>query len=317
MSNLTEFHTTLIIEYNKDVNLYFARADDPLKQIINHNLNEQYDSFINNKEIKDFVPGSDRIKDNPVNTLFRIPNYNLPPFMDAVNEKGLLNTAKTEAVRNLYIKRGTVKAAAVFTTYTNTNLLLFQRFRFSNRMVLDENKVSMTFDTRSSSFKQFKGSLLTLSNSINAVYVPSSNNLIFKSFDDVNYILQLEEYFRPISIPKIKQFLDDDMFYISSEGADELLQDLSYQLATRFYIADTQPPTKYILNKFTAEQISNVSKDLRIKGLDIELTPSKDQIVFPLEKEKAHLFLRFLNEDFFKGAFTERTYSTIDKTSEI
>lgn len=316
MLNLKEFHTTLIIEYNEDTNLYFARSEDPLKQIINIGLNQQYKDFIDNKKIKIFEPGSDRIKNDLVDTLFKIENYNLPPFMNAVNEKGLLNTAGTEAINDLYIKNGNIKAAVVFTTYRNTNLLLFQRLRWSHKMVLDENKVSVTFDSKSLSLKKFNGSVLTLSNSINAVYDALSQTLKFKSFEDVNYILQLEGYFRPISVPKIKEFLNHDKFYISSNNTDELLDDLSYGLATRFYIASTQHPTKYILNKFTAEQIRDVAITLDKEDLEVQLTPSKDQIIFPSQKGKAHIFLRFLNEDFFKGTFTQTTYSTISKTSE-
>lgn len=144
-----------------------------------------------------------------------------------------------------------------------------------------------------------------------------SKDLIFQTFEGINSILQLEEYFRPMSIPQIKEFLSDDMLYILPEHTDELLKDLSYQLATRFYIAATQPTTKYVLNNFTAEQIRNASQTLNVNGLKVELTPNKDQIKFPITKSEAHIFLRFLNEEYFKGMFTQQTYSTTDKTSEI
>lgn len=63
-----------------------------------------------------------------------------------------------------------------------------------------------------------------------------------------------------------------------------------------------------LLGKYNVKQIQKKANDV---GLSIKVT--KNQIVFPLDKRQRKILLGFLDEEVYRGVFTNSVYQTNSK----
>ena len=144
----------------------------------------------------------------------------------------------------------------------------------------------------------------TLANYLSAVYQPSERKLLFRSFYNVDKFLPLSEYFRPASEEEIREILSHELF--DPENLEESATNPSQLFRTKFALLKRSN----VLDKFTAREIENRAKGF---GVPIQLSEDNEKIVFPSKKSDALKLLRFLNEEFFRGAVTGIPYITNSK----
>ena len=176
-------------------------------------------------------------------------------------------------------------------------LVLFQNFTRS-RVIQPGYFLFLRRDTYESAERPG----LTLDRALSAIYLPTDNKLLFRSFRTANTFLPLSDYYQEASEEEIREVLAHER--IAPEDVNAVAIDSNQWFRKRFaMLRDSR-----LLDVFTAEEIRAQSN-----GYDVAIRIEGDRIVFPADRREARRLLQFLNEELFRGAITHELYETNSK----
>ena len=215
----------------------------------------------------------------------------------------------TDAVRNplglqplVYDKNAEPDIRAVFVgerTETGTAesfTIAFQRFR--KEQYLSTKKFSLYFDNNTFMRESRWG--ISISDSIDCLFAQS--DLQFLSYFYARQVFDLSEYYRIATDNEVQNFSSNRIFDIEDGGQFQDMADtwIRRKIAT---INDSG-----VLQNNSASRIKNLAQRC---GLDITIKNGK--LMIPADKKKLKEILGFLDDEVYKGAFSEETYITNSK----
>jgi hypothetical protein len=215
----------------------------------------------------------------------------------------------TDAIRNplgiqtfAYDKNSEPDIRAIFvgvrTEADNTEVftVAFQRFR--KEQYLSTKKFSLFFEDNT--FKREQRWGIGITDTIDCVF--TQTELRFSSYFYARQIFDLSEYYRSATDSEVLNFSGLDLLSIADK--EQFRQ-----------MADT-----WIRRKIAAINDSGVLKNntaAKIKKLaqscGLEIIVDNKKVVMPTDKKKLKEILGFLDDEVYKGAFTEETYITNSK----
>jgi hypothetical protein len=215
----------------------------------------------------------------------------------------------TDAVRNplglqtfSYDKDSEPEIRAIFvgerTEADNTEVftVAFQRFR--KEQYLSTKKFSLFFEENT--FKRECRWGIGITDTVDCVF--TQTELRFSSYFYARQIFDLSEYYRSATDSEVENFSGIDLLSIADKDQFQAM-------------ADT-----WIRRKIAAINDSGVLKNnntAKIKKLaqscGLEVTVENKKLVIPGDKKKLKEILGFLDDEVYKGAFTEETYITNSK----
>jgi len=177
----------------------------------------------------------------------------------------------------------------VFQTFTKRKLMLFQR---TARFVRD-------------TFERLEGPALSFDGAACAVL--EGSDLLFRSFRRVAAVLDLSDYFREATNEEIIIVLKHPV--LSPESQPETIALANKWMRRRFWMVQQSG----LLGTISPRKVADQAK--RQQGLDFAVVRKngRDTLVFPADLDAAKDLLRFLNEEMFVGAITDRRFLTNSK----
>ncbi|MGB4181525.1 MAG: Kiwa anti-phage protein KwaB-like domain-containing protein [Bacilli bacterium] len=255
----------------------FAEAAVPLlsgKQIVTFNGN--------------YKPNEDEV--------LSICNFHLPEIIsDAIRNPLGLQTFS-------YDKDAEPDIRAVFvgerTEADNTEIftVAFQRFR--KEQYLSTKKFSLFFEENT--FKRETRWGIGITDTIDCVLI--QNELRFSSYYYARQIFDLSEHYRSATDAEVQSFSELELLSIVDKDQFQSM-------------ADTWIRSKIaVINDSGVLKNNKASKIKRLaKNCGLEITVENEKIVIPADKKKLKGILGFLDEEVYKGVFTEDTYITNSK----
>ncbi len=163
----------------------------------------------------------------------------------------------------------------------------FQRYRKEQNLMALSFRFFFTKDT----FKLERNFGIGITSNIDCYY--SGNELQFASFFYARQVFDLREYYRSASDPEVEEFTKNEA--LCFENA-EYFRNLANTYVRRkiAMINDSE-----VLTKYTAKKIKSIAKK---SGIDIVV--QNTQIVIPFDKDKALEILAFLDEEAYRGPFS-------------
>lgn len=141
---------------------------------------------------------------------------------------------------------------------------------------------------------------LTISRHIDCLFV--DGKLQFPSFFFARQVFDLSEYYREATNSDIVDFVGNEA--ISMDNGDEFSQAAnSWERRKIASIMDSG-----ILQNYTPAKIKSIAKQT---GIDLSVEDKK--IVIPTDKRERRIVLGFLDEEVYKGAFSQTIYQTNSK----
>lgn len=244
---------------------------------------------------KQIVPFDGSYKPNEDEGL-SICNFHLPEVItDAVRNPLGLQTFS-------YDKDAEPDIKAIFigerTEADNTEVftVAFQRFR--KEQYLSSKKFSLFFE--GNTFKRESRWGIGITDTVDCVF--TQTELRFSSYFYARQIFDLSKYYRSATDSEVQDFSGLDLLSITDNGQFQAM-------------ADT-----WIRRKIAAINDSGVLKNntaAKIKKLahscGLEITVENKKLVVPADKKRLKEILGFLDDEVYKGAFTEETYITNSK----
>lgn len=215
----------------------------------------------------------------------------------------------TDAIRNplglqtfVYDKNSEPDIRAIFigvrTEADNTEVftVAFQRFR--KEQYLSTKKFSLYFENNTFKIDNRWG--IGITDTVDCVFTQSE--LRFSSYFYARQIFDLGEYYRSATDSEVESFSGLELLSISDKGQFQQMADtwIRRKIAA---INDSG-----VLKNNTAAKIKKLAQSC---GLEITVTNKK--VVIPAEKKKLKEILGFLDDEVYKGAFSEETYITNSK----
>lgn len=233
------------------------------------------------------------------------------PNNDEVLSIGDFHLAKdiTDAIRNplglqsfIYSKEKEPDIRAIFigerTEVENTEIfnIAFQRFR--KEQYLSTKKFSLFFDKNTFIFENRWG--IGITNTVDCFF--TQMELRFSSYFYARQIFDLNEYYRSATDSEVQSFSEMELLSIADKKEFQLM-------------ADTWIRRKIaIINDSGVLRNNKASKIKKLaKNCGLEITVENGKIVIPADKKKLKEILGFLDEEVYKGVFTEDTYITNSK----
>lgn len=234
-------------------------------------------------------------KPNEDEVLF-IKNFNLSGMItDAIRAPLGLETFKKNNDEPIDIK-------AIFvgerTENDNTEIftVAFQRFR--KEQYLSTKKFSLFFSDDTFIRESRWG--IGISDNVDVVFL--ENNFHFASYYFARQIFDLSEYYRSATDTEVNRFTQNSILELSNS-------------ANFAVMADTWVRRKIALINDSGVLRNNAAS--RIKELadvcELEIEVINNKILIPDDKKKLKEFLGFLDEEIYKGVFTNETYVTNSK----
>ena len=172
----------------------------------------------------------------------------------------------------------------------------FQKFRNDQYITAARHHLFFTGDT----FVKEDRLGITIATTVDCVV--ESNNLYFPSYYFAKQIFDLTDYYRVASEQDIQSFVNSDI--ISMANSQDFVE--SANTWERRKIASINDSG--VLRKYTAKRI----KDLGKKN-GVVIVVSGDSIVLPEDRAERRIVLGFLDEEVYKGVFSDTLYQTNSK----
>lgn len=284
----------LIETNNKSILVKRISEDLNAQQAIDKTFSDAAVNLKDNKETVVFdgkyTPQTD---DNEV---LVIQNYTLPIEIQnaLINPQGLEIYAPINGtlppIKALFVGKRTIVNGE------NQFSVAFQKFRkdqyisaarhhlfFSNNTFVKDTRVGITVGT-----------------SVDCVF--DNNTLFFGSYYFAKQVLDLTEYYRIASKQDVSNFVHADI--ISMEGSTEFIEEANTW--ERRKIASINDSG--ILSNIPASKIKTLAKQ---SGISIKVADKK--VVLPTDRTERRLVLAFLDEDIYKGVFSQTVFQTNSK----
>lgn len=171
-------------------------------------------------------------------------------------------------------------------------IVAFQRFR--NEQYISPNKrVNLFFENNT--FFQEKRFGISISDTIDCCF--DENELQFTSYYFARQVFDLSDYYRSATDQEVQDFANNDKLAIDDISSFQSLANTWVRRKIAL-INDSE-----VLENYTATKIKSLAK---AAGIDIAVVNKK--VVIPTEKEALKVILGFLDEEAYRGPFSQTTY---------
>lgn len=175
-------------------------------------------------------------------------------------------------------------------------LVSFQKFK--NDQYITQSKYHLLYSN--DTFKKDNRVGIIVSKNVDCLYC--DGDLLFPSYYFARQIFDLSSYYRMATNSEVKQLLTSPIIQI--ENQEQFVESAnSWERRKIASINDSR-----VLESFSVRQIKQLANK---QGVTIQVEDGK--IVIPTEKKERRLFLGFLDEEVYKGAFSQITYQTNSK----
>lgn len=191
-----------------------------------------------------------------------------------------------------------IKAIFVGEICEGRMVIAFQKFK--KEQYISVKGINLFFDR--DTFVQEKRFGITISDEVDCIY--EDGRLLFKSFFMARQIFSLMKYYREATQGEVERFTQ--MKELSLDSAEMFIGQADSRVRKKVAsIMDSG-----VLERFSARDIQKIGRQA---GIDVAIRDKK--IVIPAEKKKMKIILGFLDEEVYKGSFSNITYITNSKRS--
>lgn len=191
-----------------------------------------------------------------------------------------------------------IKAVFVGEICDGKMVAAFQKFK--KEQYISVKGINLFFDKET--FVQEKRYGISISDEIDCIY--EDGNLLFTSFFMARQIFNLMEYYREATQREVERFAQ--MKELALDNTENFIGQADSRIRRKIAsIIDSG-----VLEKFSARDIQKIGKQT---GIDIEIRDKK--VVIPSDKNRMKKILGFLDEDVYKGSFSNAIYITNSKRS--
>ena len=294
-----------------NTNLYYIPTNDKVRSRVIRDWHNQFKSFLTFKDRAD-IYNRECCKYEIGDTLekhqiFTINKFKIPSYIHEVLQEDF---SPDRSIRQMHLEIGSqskkrkIRSIISLTQESNISYILFQEYKASYQ--LTGGRLTMVRHPNEIEFKTVFEKGLTLNSSLAAVINISKRQLLFRNFRTAKRVLSLDKYFKIPSEKQIRKFITKDLF--QPEDIDEIAVNPSFDIAEKIAIIMKQNK----LDGVTAEQILKVAQSFE-KVPNPILTEDGKKVIFPGKRREAYTFLKFLDEDFSKGYFTNQEYNITGK----
>jgi len=174
--------------------------------------------------------------------------------------------------------------------------IAFQKLRNDQYITATRHHLFFTGDT----FVKDDRVGLTIATTVDCVY--GNGNLYFASYHFAKQIFDLSAYYRVASAQDIQEFIDNSLIHM--ESGDAFVD--SANTWERRKIASINDSG--VLNNYTAKKIKALGNK---NGVAISI--SGESIVLPEDRTERRIVLGFLDEEVYKGVFSQTVFQTNSK----
>ncbi len=167
----------------------------------------------------------------------------------------------------------------------------FQRFR--KEQYISTKWYNLFFDNNT--FIQEKRFGISIADGIDCFY--TNGELQFSSFYFARQIFDLAEYYRSATDSEVDSFSTSDKLNLEDVVAFHSMANTWIRRKIAM-INDSQ-----VLTNYSAAEIKK-----RAKAVGVEIDVKDKKVIIPNEKEKVKIILGFLDEEAYKGPFSQNTY---------
>lgn len=189
---------------------------------------------------------------------------------------------------------------AVFVGEINDGKLVIAFQKFKKEQYISVKGINLFFDKET--FVQEKRFGISISEEIDCIY--EDGRLLFQSLFMARQIFNLTKYYREATQGEVERFTQ--MKELAFDNAEVFIGQADSRIRKKIAsIMDSG-----VLEKFSARDIQRIGRKI---GFDITVRNKK--IVIPADKKKLKYILGFLEEEVYKGSFSNATYITNSKRS--
>ncbi len=194
--------------------------------------------------------------------------------------------------------RDKIKAVFVGEICDGRMVIAFQKFK--KEQYINVKGINLFFDK--DTFVQEKRFGISISDEVDCIY--EDGRLLFKSFFMARQIFSLMKYYREATQGEVERFTQ--MKELSMDSAEIFIGQADSRVRKKIAsIMDSG-----VLEKYSAQDIRNIGRQA---GIEVAIRDKK--IVIPADKKKMKIVLGFLDEEVYKGSFSNITYITNSKRS--
>lgn len=179
---------------------------------------------------------------------------------------------------------------------TEVFTVAFQRFRKEQYLSTRRFNLFYSEDT----FRRENRWGIGITDSVDCIF--TATELRFSSYYYARQVFDLGEYYRSATDAKVQSFCDLPLLHIPDKQAMQAMADTWIRRKIAL-INDSG-----VLKNNTAKKIKKLAQEC---GLVV--TVENNKVILPTEKKKLKEILGFLDDEVYKGAFTELTYVTNSK----
>lgn len=191
-----------------------------------------------------------------------------------------------------------IKAIFIGEICDNKMIVAFQKFR--KEQYISVKGINLFFDRET--FVQEKRFGISISDEIDCVY--KDGKLLFKSFFMARQIFSLMAYYREATYGEVERFTR--MKELALDDAETFIGQADSRVRKKIAsIMDSK-----VLEKYSARDIQRIGRQT---GVNVVVKNKK--VVIPADKKQMKIILGFLDEEVYKGSFSNATYITNSKRS--
>lgn len=169
--------------------------------------------------------------------------------------------------------------------------IAFQRFR--KEQYISTHNINLFWS--SNSFRREKEFGISISETIDCYY--SKENLLFTSFFFARQVFDLNGYYRSATTKEVNDFTS--YARLSFENAETFEAMANTSIRRKIALINDSG----VLSRFSATEIKRLAQKA-----GIDLTVRNKQVIIPDDKEQIKIILGFLDEEAYKGPFSQITF---------
>ena len=172
----------------------------------------------------------------------------------------------------------------------------FQKFKQHQYITAAKHHIFFTGETYVTDTRQG----ISIARSVDCVY--NDSKLVFRSYYYARQIVDLSEYYRIASNQDVQNFVGSPIMFMDN-GDEFVVAANSWERRKIAAINDAGT-----LTRFTAMEIKSKAQK---SGVQIRVSGGK--MILPTDKTERRVVLAFLDEEVYKGPFTEQVFQTNSK----
>ncbi|WP_315118153.1 Kiwa anti-phage protein KwaB-like domain-containing protein [uncultured Clostridium sp.] len=229
--------------------------------------------------------------------------YQIQQIVDYKIDDFILNALKEPTSVDIFVpvdnEYPDIKCIFTGTIETET-LIAFQRFNKSQYIT----SKGLSFLHINGTLKKVNSFGISINTQIDCIY--RNNNLLFKSYYNARQVFDLSMYYRSATDKDLRTFINNDKFFVMDKDNFKENAD-SWVRKKVALIQDSQ-----VLQKNEVSEIVEVAKKFNVP-LNVVNREGTERILLPNEKKEMKAVLKFLDEDIYKGVFSDITFETNSK----